>query len=133
MAKLKLFTVHLRAWSAAPDRDAVFVREGFSWAAFFFSIFWALSHRMWMAALGLTAALAGLAAIDDVLELDPVFSEALGLALSVWIGFEANDWRRAALKRQGYLDAGIVVAPGIALAEHRFFERQSHERASHAT
>ncbi len=133
MARLKLFTVHLRAWSAAPDRDAVFVREGFSWAAFFFSIFWALAHRMWVAALGLTAAIVGLAAIDDVLDLDPIVSEALALALSVWIGFEANDWRRAALKRQGYLDAGVVAAPAVELAEHRFFERQAHERPYQAT
>jgi hypothetical protein len=133
MARLKLYSVHLRAWSAAPDRDAVFVREGFCWTAFIFSVFWALSHRMWVVALGLTAAIAGLAAIDDVLDLDPLFSEALGLALSVWIGFEANDWRRAALKRQGYLDAGIVVAPAIELAEHRFFERQSHDRPHQAT
>ncbi len=133
MARLKLFTVHLRAWSAAPDRDAVFVREGFSWAAFFFSVVWALYHRMWVVALGLTAAVAGLAAIDDVLDLDPLFSETLGLGLSVWIGFEANDWRRAALKRRGYLDAGLVVAPAVEIAEHRFFERQSHERARHAT
>ena len=97
MARLKLYTVHLRAWSGAPDRDAVFVREGFCWPAFFFSFAWALWHRMWFVALVLLASLLGLAAIGDVLDIDDFIVETIGLAASVWIGFEANDWRRAAL------------------------------------
>ncbi|MBL8702391.1 MAG: DUF2628 domain-containing protein [Alphaproteobacteria bacterium] len=125
MARLKLYTVHLRAWSAAPDREAVFVREGFSVAAFLFSAVWALYHRMWFAALLMAAAIAGLALAEEILDLDPVFAEAVGVALGLWIGFEANDWRRAALKRRGYLEAGLVAATAAEEAEHRFFERHA--------
>ena len=103
MARLKVYTVHLKAWSDSPDRDAVFVREGFNWAAFLFSFAWALWHRMWFAALGLLALVLGLATIGDVLDIDDGIFQAIGLAASLWIGFEANDWRRATLKRQGYV------------------------------
>lgn len=125
MARMKLYTVHLRAWSAAPDREAQFVREGFSVAAFLFSGLWALYHRMWFAAVLMVAAAAGLALADEFLDLHPVFAEAVGIALSLWIGFEANDWRRAALRRRGFVEAGLVAAPALEQAEHRFFERHA--------
>ena len=125
MARLKVFTVHCRTWSAAPDREAVFVREGFSVAAFAFSVFWALYHRMWFAALLMAAGIAGLTLADQLLDINPILSEAAGIALSLWIGFEANDWRRASLKRRGYAEAGIVAARAREEAEHRFFDRQA--------
>lgn len=125
MARLKLYTVHQRTWSNAPDRDAVFVREGFSWGAFFFSVAWALRHRMWFVALALLALMLGTAAIGEVLNLDAGLVEALAFAVSLWIGFEGNDWRRAALRRKGYAEAGIVAAPALELAEHQFFDRRA--------
>ena len=44
-------------------------------------------------------------AISEVLDIDDGLFEAIGLAASVWIGFEANDWRRGALRRKGYAEA----------------------------
>ncbi|MFO0292744.1 MAG: DUF2628 domain-containing protein [Rhodospirillales bacterium] len=122
MARLKFYTVHVRAWSASPDHDAVLVREGFCWPAFLFSAFWALRHRMWFAAALMLAALLGLAAIGDVLDLDATILQPIGFALAVWIGFEANDWRRDALRRRGYAEIGVVAAPDRARAEHRALE-----------
>ena len=124
MARLKLYTVHLRTWSAAPDRDAVLVREGFCWAAFFFSVPWALWHRMWFAAAGLLALALGLAVLDDLLAPGGFASEAIGLAVSAIVGFEANDWRRDALRRRGFAEAGIVAAADREMAEHVFFARR---------
>jgi hypothetical protein len=125
MARLKIYTVHLRAWSAAPDRDAVLVREGFCWPAFFFSVFWALGHRMWFAAALLLAATLGLAALADLLDPGAGVAEALGFALSLWVGFEANDWRRAALRRRGHVESGVVVAPDPERAAHLVFARRA--------
>jgi hypothetical protein len=68
------------------------------------------------------AALLGLAAIGDVLDLDATILQPIGFALAVWIGFEANDWRRGALRRRGYAEIGVVAAPDRARAEHRAFE-----------
>ncbi|MFM8680897.1 MAG: DUF2628 domain-containing protein [Alphaproteobacteria bacterium] len=125
MARLKLYTVHLRTWSAAPDREAVLVREGFCWPAFFFSVFWALWHRMWFAAAGLLALTLGLAVLHDILGLDDLVAEAIGLAAAVLVGFEANDWRRDALRRRGYAEAGVVAATDREAAEHQFFSRRA--------
>ena len=121
MARPKLYSVHLRAWSASPDRDAVFVREGFAWGAFVFSIAWALWHRLWLVAILVAGAIAVLALTEDLLEINPLLAEAASFGLSLWIGFEANDWRRAGLRRRGYADAGIVTGTNLAEAEHRFF------------
>jgi len=120
MARPKLYSVHLRAWSASPDGDAVFVREGFAWGAFVFSIAWALWHRLWLVAILIAGAIAALALTEDLLEINPLLAEAASFGLSLWIGFEANDWRRAGLRRRGYADAGIVTAASLAEAEHRF-------------
>jgi hypothetical protein len=125
MARLKIYTVHLRAWSAAPDRDAVLVREGFCWPAFVFTVFWALAHRMWFAAVLLLAATLGLAALADLFDPGAGIVEAVGLALSLWVGFEANDWRRAALRRRGYVESGVVVAPDPERAAHLVFARRA--------
>jgi hypothetical protein len=129
MARLKLYTVHLRTWSAAPDRDAVLVREGFCWPAFFFSFLWALRHRMWVAAAGLLALALGLAVLDDLLGPGGLASEALGLAAATLVGFEANDWRRGELRRRGYAEAGIVAASDRESAEHQFFARRASQPA----
>ena len=51
-----------------------------------------------------------------------VAAEAIGFALALWIGFEANDWRRAALRRRGYSDIGVIAADSRERAEHRAFE-----------
>jgi len=125
MARPKLYTVHLRAWSNEADRDAEFVREGFSWGAFVFSVFWALWNRLWIVALLIAGALAALALAEEFLEPGLVLAHAISLAVSVWIGFEANDWRRESLKRRGYAEAGIVAATSLAEAEFRFFSRHA--------
>jgi hypothetical protein len=127
MARLKIYTVHLRAWSAAPDRDAVLVREGFCWPAFVFGVFWALGHRMWFAAALLLAATLGLAALADLFDPGAGIIEAVGLATSLWVGFEANDWRRAALRRGGYVESGVVAAPDPERAAHLVFARRAAE------
>ena len=123
MARTRIYTVHVRQWSAASDREAVFVREGFSWGAFFFSTLWALWHRMWLTAFLIFAGSAALGVITDVLRLDPLTDSAAGFALALIIGWEANDWWRRSLARRGYVNAAIIAAPSRLEAERRFFSR----------
>ncbi len=130
MARARVYTVYIRAWSLAADREAVFVREGFSWGAFFFSVLWSLYHRLWLAAFLVFAASVALSVATDVLGVDPVTDAALGLALALIVGWEANDWRRRALERRGYVAAGIVAAPTLTEAERRFFAKSAAPAAS---
>jgi Protein of unknown function (DUF2628) len=119
----RIYTVHVRAWAASDDRDAVFIREGFSWGAFFFSVIWALVHRMWLAAVVMLAASVALDIATDLLDLDIVTETAFAVALALIFGWEANDWRRRALERRGFVTAGIVAGRNRLEAEQRFFSR----------
>ncbi len=125
MARTRIYSVHVKAWSAASDRDAVFVREGFSWGAFFFSVIWALYHRLWFGALMIIGLTAAVSLVSDFLDVDPITSAVLGLAVSLIIGWEGNDWRRRKLERRGYMTAGLIAAQSLLEAERRFFARAS--------
>jgi hypothetical protein len=121
--RTRIYTVHVRQWSASTDREAVFVREGFSWGAFFFSVLWALRYRMWLTAIFLFVVSVALSLACDLLRLDPTSESAIGLALALIIGWEANDWRRRSLARRGYVTAAVIAAENLLEAERRFFAR----------
>ena len=127
--RTRLYTVHVRAWSAAADREAVFVREGFAWGAFLFSFLWALWHRLWFAALIVVALTLVLALGVDLLRLDEATETLIGLAWAAIVGWEANDWRRRALERRGYVTAAVVAAPNLVEAERRYFARRAGQAA----
>ena len=123
MSRSRVYTVHLRAWANSADKDAVFLREGFSWGAFIFSFLWALWHRLWFVALIFLGVSFALALLPEFLELDPFSEIALSVAAALLIGWHANDFRRRALERQGFVTAGVVAAPNLVEAERRFFAK----------
>ncbi|MGQ0662632.1 MAG: DUF2628 domain-containing protein [Pseudomonadota bacterium] len=123
MARTRVFTVHHRPGGPEAWREAVFVKEGFCWPAALLSLLWALHQRLWFAALGIAASAIGLALMADAAGLDAASEATLGFAWALLIGYEANDWRRRALNRRGFLEAGVVAAPDLAEAERRFFAR----------
>jgi hypothetical protein len=119
---MRVYTVHTSPRSAEPDRDAVLVKEGFCWPAFFFSVLWALGHRMWFTAIGFLLAVVVAEAVTLLLGLDPMTDFALGLGVAAGIGYVANDCRRWALARRGFVAAGIVAAAGTDAALRRWFD-----------
>lgn len=121
---MRVYTVHTDPASAAEDRDALFLREGFSWPAALFTVLWALWHGMWLTALGLLAAGLAIAVGAALIGLDPAGTAALQLGYAAIVGFSANDWRRRWLARKGRVFAGVVAAPDRASAEQRFFDRE---------
>lgn len=119
---MRVFSIHLRPSALTPDRDAVLVKEGFCWPAFFFGPFWALSHRMWFAAIGLLSVLIALGVAEAVLRLDPMTYSAVMFGVAAIIGFCANDWRRNALTMRGWKMEGLSAAPDRDLALRRFID-----------
>lgn len=116
---MRIYSAHIDPLSPHPDAGAVLLRDGFNWAAFFVAVLWSLWHRLWwVSALVLVIELA-VAAIAAVL-VDPLLAVVLRLAVAVYIGASANDWRRWTLRRRGWREAGIVVARDRDAAEHRF-------------
>jgi hypothetical protein len=97
---VKVYTTHVR-----PDRAPVLVREGFSWAALIFGVFYFLWHRAWNAV-----------AIDAVaVVLAAVAGGVLGTAapvigVLVLQGVLGHDLVRWGLAMHGYVQGPVVAA-----------------------
>ena len=115
-----IYTVHTNSWSAAPDGDAVLIKEGFSWPALVFGPIWALWHGMWRTAivlLLLSVAVGGAALVAGFAEAgDLVLSAGLQAAMGLW----ANDWRRYVLARRDVFERGAIAARRLRDAERRY-------------
>jgi hypothetical protein len=99
----------------------MFVREGFSFAAFLFGAFWFLWHRLWLAAFGYVAVVAVLAVAMQLVGASYGLRSLTALLLALLIGFEASSLWRWTLTRRGWKDRGIVVGEDLETAERRFF------------
>ena len=102
-----------------PVRGIIAIKHGFSWPGFFFGSFWALFHRLWLAALLLFV---GVSIAIPVLSM--IFHSTLQtwvllwLAIWVFVGFAGNDWRRVNLPKRGFTYVGTEQAdtPDAAIA-----------------
>jgi hypothetical protein len=132
---MRLYTIHVPTLKrtgpavgvTGPDRlgalieGAVPVKEGFCWPAFFFSILWALWHRLWWVALALVIVNVGLGGILTQLGADPVVQTVISVAIAVGVGFLANDLRRRNLARRGLSERAVVASPNGEGAVERYF------------
>ena len=119
---MRLYTVHLGP-PAAQGRDVVFVKEGFSWPAFLFTIFWALAKGRWLTAIVIFTAQVALSAAALSYGFAPEAESAASFALLILIGVFANDMQRFELTRNGYEMTGVVAAPSVDAAALRAFDR----------
>ena len=103
-----------------PGAEAV--KEGFSWPAFILSVFWALWHRLWLAALIFFAANTVLGVGLVLAGADALSASVALFGLAVIIGWTANDMRRAKLSAQGFAERAPVIASTGETAILRYFE-----------
>ena len=121
---MRIYSVHSRRKGAFAEPEIVFVKEGFCWPAAIFTFVWALSRQMWFAALLLVLAQAALALVLQRLALAQQAEMAISLGFLAILGFLANDWRRASLRRRGFEMTDVVYARNMAGAEWRFLQQQ---------
>ena len=98
----------------------VFVKEGFSFLAFFIPLIWLLLNKLWVHAVlyfGVMVALSALAKAAGVSE--DVLSIAF-LALNLIVGFEARDMLRHDIETRGYVLRDIVSGKSLEECEHQF-------------
>ncbi|MCC7016258.1 MAG: DUF2628 domain-containing protein [Rhodospirillales bacterium] len=119
---MRIYTAYVRHGGLDPDRDVALVKEGFSWPAFFFGVLWALAQRLWLAALVLALAFAGIEAFARFAGLDPVTGAALILGLSAGFGWLGNDLRRKKLEREGFVFQGVAAGENRDSALGRFLD-----------
>jgi hypothetical protein len=118
--RMKIYTVHIKPGTNDALEKPVFVREGFNVWAFLFTFVHALYHRLWLHALAIMT-LTVLIAESHMLSHSSIM--VLQLALQLIVGFSANDWKRAALSRRGYIMTDIAASDNLLRAEQRYFER----------
>lgn len=119
---MRVYSIHLRTAALTPDRDALVIKEGFCWPAFFFGPLWALWHRMWFTCLGLFAVWILMAIAGGLLRPDALTDTAVSLAVALIVGYGANDWRRAAVAARGWRMEGLAAAADRDAALRRFFD-----------
>tara|TARA_Y100000588_G_scaffold221599_1_gene235515 strand:- start:961 stop:1362 length:402 start_codon:yes stop_codon:yes gene_type:complete len=122
---MRVYTVHERPYwliseADMADHPVTLVREGFSWFALGLPLIWALWHRLWLVALALVIGAVAFNMVVALLELGGPYVLIVGGGLLLWIGFEANDFRRWLLRRNGWFDAGVVSGRDRDEAEWRY-------------
>jgi len=90
-----------------PGRDFVRVKQGFSWPALFFGIFWASAKKTWGALFLMLLVEIVLYALGAAVQAGGSLSLALAqlllqVAYVVLRGCFGNAWWRASLRRRGY-------------------------------
>lgn len=119
---MRIYTIHLPPPYTARDAEPVVIREGFNWWAFLFSALWAFVNRMWLVGVALVLVSVALGAGLDALSLGDTAAVVVTLAVDVWIGCAANDWRRAHLARKGWKEAAVIAAPDRDAALRRYLD-----------
>lgn len=127
---MNVYTVHVKGspGDAAAIERAVFVREGFGWAAFIFGPLWLLWNRLWLGLLIWLVAELCIIALGAFALTDGSATVWLGLLLQLAFGFEAAQIMRGSLRRRGYRLVDVVHGHRLADAERVYFERAVADR-----
>lgn len=122
---MRFYTIHERpAQTAGGDADVLAIASGFRWWAAIMPIIWLLWHRLWLGlALYLLFSVAlGIAlALGDIAE--PA-ATAIGLAVSLLIGFSAADYWRWTLERRGWRLVAVLRADAAVDAEELYLRNR---------
>lgn len=103
-----------------PDRDTVFIRDGFSWPAFLFPLPWLLYRRLWPIALAAVAVYLVTIVLAEQYRLDAL-PLAFSFVLSLWAALEGGQARVRRLERLGWQIDRVIAADNIADAETVYF------------
>ena len=118
---MRVYTLHHPSDVDVLKDRPVLIKEGFNWPAAFYTSLCALWGRTWLAALLIFVAAVGLQLALKLAGAERSVQLVAGIGLSAIVGFCANDWRRAKLRRRGYCFQGIVAAPDMGSARRWWF------------
>ena len=112
-----------------PSR-AVFVKEGYAFAALIFTVLWALWHRLWVVAAILFVILTALNLAAGQWGLQPAVAGLLETAVGLIFGFEARRLWAMSLERSGYRNMGLVEGSNREAAELAYFQEKPRVKES---
>ena len=107
---MRAFTIHARGGERPRTR---LVREGFSVWAFLFGPLWMLFRGLWLVLAGYLLVAVAVAFLPEPWE------GWAGLGLQLLLGFHARDLERWTLRRRGFTEEGVVMAPDEDMAVFR--------------
>src|SRR4051812_36267366 len=96
---MKIYNALIKKNSKGKITDLILLKEGFSYAAFFFNGLWFLYHKMWREFLAVLLVNWALASPHFLPEFDQIF---LLIAFVFITSFNANYWLVEHLKKQNY-------------------------------
>jgi hypothetical protein len=115
---MRFYTIHERpAQKAGGDAEVLAIASGFYWFAAIMPLLWLLWRRLWLGLvlyLLFSVALGVAFALGDIAE--PA-ATAIGLAVSLLIGFGAADYWRWTLERKGWRLVAVLRADAAVDAE----------------
>lgn len=128
---MRFYTIHERpAQKAGGDAEVLAIASGFRWWAAILPLVWLLWHRLWLgvALYVLFSVALGVAfALGDIAE--PA-ATAIGLAVSLLIGFGAADYWRWTLERKGWRLVAVLRADAAVDAEDLYIRNRGTGAAS---
>ena len=123
---MRIYTVHHRQEATGSltglGEDAILVKDGFSWPAFFVPLLWLIYKRMWIVLAFYLAVTAGLTALAEFALAPDSAIFAGNLAINLALGLEGNDLYRWTLSRRRYRERAVVVGRNLVTAEQRYFQ-----------
>lgn len=117
---MAIYTIHSRELDAIGD--ARFLRDGFSWGAFWLGPIWLLWHGLY-ASCAAWIGVVVVAALAIRAGLSPDAGTGVFVAIQALLGLEADHLLQRKLTRTGYRLVDIVAAPNLDEAEAAFFRR----------
>lgn len=129
---MRFYSVFADQSAGGPDalEEAVFVKNGFSWAVFLAFPLWALFHRLWWPLLAWLVASLAVSGLLSLISAPWYWSSLSGLAIALFFAFEAGDLRARRLLRRNHALIGEVHGRSLLECETLFFTDylQSRER-----
>ena len=99
-----------------------FVRDGFSWRAFFLAPAWFADCKIWLGLAGYLGVVVLLTSAWWLFDLPWQILALLILALHALVGSEADELARAQLAARGWTTVGHVTGSSALDCERRFFD-----------
>jgi hypothetical protein len=125
---MRSFVVLTAPAATDPDRDTVFIRDGFSWFAFLLPLPWLLVKRLWLIALAALALYVLSILLAEQFRLDAL-PAAFSFVLSLWAALEGGDAQVRRLERLGWRVERVIAADRLSDAEQiHFAERAASAR-----
>jgi hypothetical protein len=116
---MRYYSVHAPLGEFVLPERFVFIKDGFSWPAFFVPVLWILWHRLWLTLVWYVVFVLTVAWIGRLMSQDA--ATIVALLGAVLLALEANNIRRIALEKRGWEEIGATFGKNISEAEARFF------------